>query len=96
MSARYKLPAGGDVPPAVAARRLALSLEAFETALPSLLSRGFPVPDPDTGNFDLEAIDAWRRSRNPHLFPSDRLIVGRTARDASDVVPNRLARVRGG
>ncbi|WP_024341222.1 hypothetical protein [Bradyrhizobium japonicum] len=58
----------GDVPPAEAARRLGLMVDAFVAALPNLIARGFPKPDPDTGNFDIDAIDAWRRRRHPHLF----------------------------
>jgi hypothetical protein len=33
-----------------------------------LVARGFPQADETTGNFDLDAIDVWRRARNPHLF----------------------------
>src|SRR6266446_4150642 len=55
-----------------AARRMGLSLDAFREALPELVSRGFPQADETTGNFDLDAIDAWRRARHPHHF-SDRL-----------------------
>jgi hypothetical protein len=95
MSLRFKLPPGGDVPPVTAARRIGLSLEAFQEALPELLSRGFPSSDPTTGNFDLDAIDAWRRTRYPHLY-CDRLTSPRTARDAKDVVAERVARIRGG
>src|SRR5436305_8505334 len=65
MSMRFRLPPGGDCPPIAAARRLWLTLEAFHDILPALQERGFPQADPTTGNFDLEAIDAWRRSRNP-------------------------------
>ena len=96
MTMRFKLPPGGDVPASVAARRLALSLDAFESALPMLIGRGFPAPDPTTRMFDLEAIDAWRRSRHPQFFPSNRLLVGPTAKDAGDVLASRLARGRGG
>jgi hypothetical protein len=99
MSQRFKLPPGGDVSPEAAARRMGLTAHAFDQALPTLLARGFPAPDPTTGNFDLDAIDAWRRTRNPHLFPQatqGRLIASPTARDASDVVPSRLARARSG
>jgi hypothetical protein len=53
-----------DVPPEKAARRLHLTLERFIEVLPKLMERGFPPPDPDTGMFDLEAIDLWRRSRH--------------------------------
>jgi hypothetical protein len=89
VSLRFKLPPG-DVPPAVAARHMGISAEAFAGMLPSLLARGFPPPDETTGNFDLEAIDAWRRARHPQLFPSDRLLLGPKARDANDVVATRL------
>lgn len=57
-----------DVPPNKAARRLHLTVEKFNEIVPRLRARGFPAPDPDTGNFDLEAIEARRQSRNPHLF----------------------------
>lgn len=83
----------GDVPPEVAARRLGQTLAAFAATLPSLTARGFPRPDPDTGNYDLDAIDAWRKRRHPHLFG----IVGAgPARDAKAVVGDRLARMRDG
>jgi hypothetical protein len=58
----------GDVPIEVAARRMGMTLEAFKAALPNLIARGFPKTDPDTGNFDLDAIDAWRKTRHPHLY----------------------------
>jgi hypothetical protein len=57
-----------DIPPEKAARRLHISLDRFNEVLPRLLARGFPVPDPDTGNFGLEAIDQWRKMRTPALF----------------------------
>jgi hypothetical protein len=53
-----------DVPPEKAARRLHLTLEKFKEVLPNLIKRGFPQADPDTGMFDLEAIDMWRKSRH--------------------------------
>ncbi|WP_032900972.1 hypothetical protein [Mesorhizobium ciceri] len=59
-----------DVPPEKAARRLGLTLEQFTDLLPRLLSRGFPATDPDTGNYDLDAIDAWRAARHRRLLPS--------------------------
>lgn len=95
MTMRFKLPPGGDVPPVVAARRLGLSLEAFREALPALQARTppFPPADPDTGNFDLDAIDAWRKARYPQLFG---LTPAPAARDAKDVVASRLAGMRGG
>jgi hypothetical protein len=57
-----------DVPAEKAARRLHISINRFNELLPRLLQRGFPPADPDTGNFDLDAIDHWRKLRNPHLF----------------------------
>lgn len=95
MSMRYKLPPGGDCPPIAAARRIWLSLKEFEEQLPDLIKRGFPMADPTTGNYDLDAIDAWRKARYPHLF-SDRLTLATGARNAQDVVLDRLARMQSG
>ena len=81
-----------DVPPPQAARRLGKSMPEFETVLPNLIARGFPEPDPDTGNFDLDAIDAWRRARHPHLF----LTETPRARDARTVVSARLGEMKVG
>jgi hypothetical protein len=53
-----------DIPPEKAARRLHLTLDRFNEVLPNLLKRGFPRPDLDTGMYDLDAIDAWRRARH--------------------------------
>jgi hypothetical protein len=52
-----------DVPPVKAARRLHLTLEQFHEKLPELCSRGFPSPDPTTGNYYLPAIDRWMAER---------------------------------
>jgi hypothetical protein len=96
MTMRYKLaPGTGDCPPIAAARALWLTLEAFQEKLPDLVKRGFPPPDQTTGNFDMDAINAWRRSRYPHLF-RENLTPVTTARNASDVVRERLTGVRGG
>jgi hypothetical protein len=62
-----------DVPEEKAARRLYLTVAQFREKLPRLLARGFPAADPDTGMYDLEAIDVWRRSRHPGLFCLSRL-----------------------
>ena len=86
---RFKLSPGGDCPPIAAARRMWLTLEQFQAALPELLGRGFPPADPTTGNYDLDAIDAWRRSRHPSLFPNQPANAP-AARSASDVVRERL------
>jgi hypothetical protein len=96
MTLRFKLPPGGDVPPVTAARRMGLSLDAFRDALPELVARGFPQADETTGNFDLDAIDTWRRTRNPHLF-SDRLDLREnpptgpvTAPDANEMIRQKI------
>lgn len=95
MTMRFKLPPG-DVPPNVAARRLGLELDALNRKMPELLQRGFPAPNPVTGNYCLEAIDAWRKAFYPQLLGQPSLTVSSGARDAKDVVLSRLARMRGG
>ena len=45
-----------------------------------------------TGDFDLAAIDRWCDARHPHLFGGGAM----QARDARDVVQNRLAKLRAG
>lgn len=90
MTMRFKLPPGGDCPPIAAARRIWLTLTEFNARLPELQRRGFPQADPTTGNYDLDAIDAWRKARYPQLF-GDRLTTATSARDARDVVRQRLA-----
>jgi hypothetical protein len=96
MTLRFKLPPGGDVPPLTAARRLGLSLDAFREALPSLLARGFPPPDPTTGNFDLDAVEKWRRKRHPDLYEDGLTSPSPAARNAKDVVAERVARLLNG
>ena len=81
-----------DVPLQVAARRLGKTRAELEAVLPDLLARGFPQADPTTGNFDLAAIDRWCDARHPHLFGGEAM----QARDARDVVQNRLAKLRAG
>lgn len=92
---RFRLPPGGDCPPEAAARRIWLTLTEFNKQLPDLLQRGFPPADPTTGNYDLDAIDTWRRARHPQLFRQNLTPVS-TARDARDVVRARLAGIRDG
>jgi Meiotically up-regulated gene 113 len=58
-----------DVRPPVAARRLGLTLGAFEEALPSLLADGFPAVDETTGNYDLRAIDVWSNRKKGYRKP---------------------------
>ncbi|MFG1371542.1 hypothetical protein V5F32_05135 [Xanthobacter oligotrophicus] len=73
-----------DIPPDKAARRLHLSLPEFEAARPRLERRGFPPPDPDTGMYDLKAIDAWMDRRSHLTAPA-------AARDAREGALARIA-----
>jgi hypothetical protein len=80
-----------DVPPKVAARHLGKELVEFDKILPKLIARGFPKPDPDTGYFDIVAIDRWCDARHAHLFEGN---PGMMARDASRVVAGRIEAMR--
>ncbi|MBI5260253.1 MAG: hypothetical protein HY852_00360 [Bradyrhizobium sp.] len=68
---RYRVDPG-DVPPEKAARRLHLTLSQFNEVLPKLQKRGFPKLDPDTGMFDLDEIDRWRKSRHRPAAPASK------------------------
>lgn len=92
MSTRFRVNPG-DVPASMAAKRMGLTVDAFTAALPNLIERGFPRPDPDTANFDLDAIDQWRRLRHVHLYGGAGNEFG--ARDASTVAQERIAALRG-
>lgn len=61
-----------DVPLEKVARRLHLTPDKFQQVEPNLRKRGFPLPDPDTGMYDLDAVDRWRTARHdpaPQLTP---------------------------
>lgn len=77
-----------DVPPVKAARILGLTLPAFDAALPRLRGRGFPAADPDTGNFDLKAIENWMDRRSG-------LAMAPEAQDAGLDFGARLGNLRG-
>lgn len=79
-----------DVPPEKAARRLGLTLERFAEVLPRLLQRGFPPSDPDTGFYDLDAIDDWRAARHKRILHSNQPSV-----QSSGLVSARLERMGG-
>lgn len=81
-----------DVPAPAAARRIGLTEAQFRDARPNLEARGFPKPDTTTGNWDLDAIDEWRRRRFPELF----MVATEGVRDARAVVKDRLERMRNG
>jgi hypothetical protein len=82
-----------DVSREAAARRLGKTPAEFDTLLPKLIARGFPPADPDTGNFDLEAIDRWCDARHVHLFGGNCTM---QARDAGTVAKERIAALRRG
>jgi hypothetical protein len=88
-----RIPDRGDVAPSVVARRLGLSLEEFERVRPHLERRKFPRADPTTGRYCMEAVDRWRLSRYPELFPE--LTAAPAARRADAVFDDRLARING-
>jgi hypothetical protein len=97
MTMRFKREPDGFVPRAVVAHFMGFAtVREFEAKLPELLLQGFPSPNRATGTFYMEAIRTWARSCHPQQFPSDRLIASPTARDAKDVVRQRLTRVSGG
>jgi hypothetical protein len=81
-----------DVRAGYAARRLGQTAAEFEAVLPNLIARGFPKPDPDTGHFDLVAIDKWCDARHAHLFSANSTM---QARDASLVARDRIEAMRG-
>lgn len=83
-----------DVPAAVAARRLGITEAKFNELFHRLRASGFPAPDDITGNYDLDAIDEWRKRRNPHLFNLSP--APPAARNANDVIHERLKRVANG
>jgi hypothetical protein len=78
-----------DVSLEAAARRIGLSVARFNELLPDLIDRGFPRADATTGNYDLDAIDEWRRRRNPHLFGNGATAPS-AATHAGNVIRDRL------
>lgn len=83
-------PDTGDVPAGAAARRLGMSEAAFVKKLPDLLAAGFPEPNMITGNFSVEAIDAWRLAPHARLLGLTAPSAARDAR-ATDI-GSRIAR----
>jgi hypothetical protein len=68
-----------------------MTLAEFKDKLPRLEARGFPAADPDSGNFDLHAIDRWCDARHAHLFGESSTM---QARDAGTVAKDRIASMR--
>jgi hypothetical protein len=50
------------------ARKMGLPVPELRVRLPELHARGFPRPDPTTGNWDGAAVMCWRAARHPELF----------------------------
>ena len=82
-----------DVPKQAVPRRLGLTEAEFDARYGNLLARGFPAPDPDTGNFDMHAVDRWCDGRHPHLFGGSGVM---QARDASAVAKERIEKMKAG
>ena len=93
MSRPKRIPDRGDVPPALIAARLGLSLADFEARLDALTQRDFPAPDPTTGLYCIEAVDRWRLRRYAKLFPE--LTVSHEAAHATAVFDERMGRFYG-
>jgi hypothetical protein len=93
MSRPKRVPDKGDVPAAVVAARLGLSIGDFDTRRAALTERGFPDPDPTTGLWCMEAVDRWRLRRHSQLFPE--LRNDPIAVDAATVFDGRLRRLDG-
>ncbi len=96
MRRRQPLPLG-DGPEQDAAKMMGMPLAEFRKKLPRLLSRAFPPADPDTGKFDLDAINEWRRQRFPNVFPvvtnspTRSLATALQGRDADEEIERGLA-----
>ena len=73
-----------DIPVNKAARRLGMTEGEFSDVSAKLYARGFPRPDPDTGRFDLKAIDLWMDRR------SGLLTAGEPARQSAASLRERL------
>jgi hypothetical protein len=82
-----------EVRATIAAQRMGLKAAKFVQLLPNLVARGFPKPDPDSGLFDLVAIDKWCDARHAHLFGGSAAM---QARDAGTVARERIAAMRKG
>jgi hypothetical protein len=88
-----RIPDRGDVPRAVVAQHLGLTLADFELRRAELERRGFPEADMTTGLYAIEAIDRWRLRRYPTLFPE--LTASPMATHAEAVFHERMQRLGG-
>ena len=88
-----RIPDRGDVPKAVIAQRLGLTIADFELRRAELEKRGFPEGDITTGLYAIEAVDRWRLRRYPRLFPE--LTTSPSATHAEAVFHERMQRLSG-
>jgi hypothetical protein len=72
------------------ARRLGLTLLRFDEVKAELFARGFPRPDPTTGNYDLAAVDTWM-DRQSGLASESALTAEPKPRNALEVFVERRA-----
>ena len=86
-----RIPERGDVPKAVVAQRLGLTVADFDSCRMELENRGFPEPDKTTGRYCIEAVDRWRLRRHSQLFPE--LTTAVIAVDADSVFDERMRRL---
>ena len=82
-----------DIPPAAAARRLGKTLAEFDAIKDNLFARGFPQPDPDTGNYDLDAINRWCDARHPHRLEAEQKNRNVRGRHSGSKAGSELARI---
>ena len=92
MARPIRVPDRGDVPRAIVALRLGLTVSGFELRRPELERRGFPAADPTTGHYCIEAVDRWRCLRHPRLFPE--LTAAPAAAHADVVFNDRMRQLR--
>jgi len=84
-----------DIPAEKVARRLHLTLAEFLSLKERLFARGFPRPDPDTGNFDSVAIERWMDARSG-LVPAGDVMPPNAPRNAQEVFGARARRLLDG
>jgi hypothetical protein len=84
-----------DIPAEKVARRLHLTLSEFLSLTQRLFARGFPHPDPDTGNFDSVAIERWMDARSGLSTAGD-IMPPNAPRNAQEVFGVRARRLLDG
>ena len=94
MARPSRIPERGDIPKALVALRLCMSVADFDARRPELEKRGFPEPDSTSGCYAVEAVDRWRLRRYPRLFPE--LTAAPCAAHAESVFAGRLGQLQNG